>query len=219
MNRIQKQKNGNYNVLISGNTDSIISELSEYSITKMYLEEYESKEEAMIKSLDLPDLNWGNIVNYHKFEFKRLKDLIYNTIEDIGIYMEFIPILKSSIKLKKTVFDRINYYKNTFHPNKHVNDIIVFNIINPFTKNLKNVMPLLTRNKELNLDKSFTKDKKIISLVGTTKNNTRYTINLYPSVMYNWLKASEKIDNVEQMNENYKQALELQNKIDLSEYY
>ena len=66
MNRIQKQKDDSYNVLISGNSDSIISELSEYSITKMYIENYESKEEAMIKSLNLPDLNWGNIVSYHK---------------------------------------------------------------------------------------------------------------------------------------------------------
>ena len=45
MNRIQKQKDNSYNVLISGNSDSIISELSEYSITKMYIENYESKEE------------------------------------------------------------------------------------------------------------------------------------------------------------------------------
>tara|TARA_B100002019_G_C21099347_1_gene512700 strand:- start:64 stop:723 length:660 start_codon:yes stop_codon:yes gene_type:complete len=219
MNRIQKQKDNSYNVLISGNSDSIISELSEYSITKMYIENYESKEEAMIRTLDLPDLNWGNIVNYHKFEFKRLKDLIFKTIEDTSVYMEFVPILKSPKKLKKEVFDRISYYKNIFHPNKHINDIIVFNIINPFTKNLKNIIPLLTRNKDLNLEKSFTKDKIIISLVGTTKNNTPYTINLYPSVMYNWLKSSEKIEDKEQMNDTYKKALELQNNIDLSEYY
>jgi hypothetical protein len=216
MNRIQKIKNNLYSVLISGNTDSVISELSEYSISKMFIENYNTKEEAIQKAITLPDLNWGNIVNYHRYEFKRLKDIVYETISKYGTYIEFIPILKSPDKLKKEVFNRINYYKDTFHPNSHINDIIVFNIINPFSQNLKNIRPFLKNNKELNLNKSFTKDKKIFSLVGTTKNNTCYTINLYPSVLYNWLKTSEKISDIEKMNKNYKKTLELQDTIDKS---
>lgn len=216
MNRIQKIKNDSYLVLISGNTDSVISELSEYSISKMSIKNYKTKEEALQKSIELPDLNWGNIVNYHRYEFKRLKDIVYEEVSKYSNYVEFIPILKSPDKLKREVFNRINYYKNTFHPNSHINDIIVFNIINPFSQNLKNIIPFLKNNKELNLNKSFTKDKKIFSLIGTTRNNTSYTINLYPSVLYNWLKNSEKISNIEEMNNNYKKAIELQNTIDKS---
>ncbi len=216
MNRIQKIKNNLYSVLISGNTDSVISELSEYSISKMSIKNYNTKEEALNKAIELPDLNWAHIVNYHRYEFKRLKDIVYEVVSKYSSYVEFIPILKSPDKLKKEVFNRINYYKDTFHPNSHINDIIVFNIINPFSQNLKNIIPFLKNNKELHLNKSFTKDKKIFSLVGTTNNNTSYTINLYPSVLYNWLKNSEKISNIEKMNQNYKKALELQDTIDKS---
>ena len=137
MNRIQ-ELNGKYQVLISGNTEDFLGRLSKFSVSNAYLEEFDTLEKAQIRSFQLPDLNWYKIINYHKYEYKRIEKDIKNVIKNELNSLTFIfeSNLKSPQELKDIVFRRLNHYKNDFVLDSNINDIITYNISNPWSKNI-----------------------------------------------------------------------------------
>ena len=217
MNRIQ-EFNGQFQVLISGTTEDFLGRLSRFSVSNTYLENYNTLEEAQIKSFSLPDLNWFTIVNYHKHEYKRLTNDIKEIINTENITILFENKLKTPEELKESVFNRLNHYKNEFILDDNINDIISFHISNPWTENIIKLSNLFQKNNKLNIKFVKNKDNKIFNLIGINNNNTSYSIYLYPSVIYKFIRLSMNKKDKSNINKLYKESLVLQNTIDKSNF-
>lgn len=220
MNRIRKYKN-NYQVLITPhqkinvNFEFMLGGWTDPNLRNYEVREFKSLEDAHRLSLSMPDLPWDKLVLAHKDVYGKLHKIIKQIISKSDIVLDFESILMTSDMVKNVMFDRVMMNGNRFSLDGYMNDIINFNLINPWSHNLKDIAEILTDHPELNIYKSHEKHG-VIHLIGKTDIGTTYEIVLWPTMIAHWAKwALAKNPSRTQREETLRETLKIQQYLDL----
>lgn len=207
MNRIRKFNNI-YQVLITPNyttnpsIELLLGYILDENIMKFSLKEFDNLNDAMALSLSFPDLDWNKLISIHKNIFYQLN----NTIKQNLNYHKFIYDYKFNIlspqQLKNLIFNRVMNNGKRFIEFYNFNDIISFDIINPYTFNLIQIKNVLKNISKLNIVKIIQTNTHI-KLIGITQINTPYEIRLWNTLMYDYIYWIF-INNLHQTNFNDK---------------
>lgn len=197
MNRIRKINNI-YQVLINNNyTTNPSIELTLGALTEEQLKNYEIKEfnimqDAINIAYNLPDINFNKISSSCVDSYKRLDYLIQKYLNKLSI--TYKSKLLTPNEIKTSIFDRVSNYGDRFTFLYNFNDIITFDIINPWTNNLIHISNVLINIPELKIIR-IEKQQTHIKLIGLTEMNSTYEIRLWTSIIYNfmeWLYKNNK---------------------------
>jgi len=202
----------------------LIGSWTDNSIMGFQVKTYPTLSEAECEAVELPDINWDMLVDFHKDSYLFLRDHIDQAINKIDMAVEFKHYLASALQTKNRMFDRVikgqedlAEHNSTlgFRTVYNMNDIISFVIINPWMSNLRELADRLIRTDRLNI---FNKIEKpgIIQLVGRTDIDTTYEIILVPSIVYNWMGWRDKHPHVaiDMIKANYKNCIRAQKLVD-----
>lgn len=163
------------------------------------IKEFDTYSEAECEADNHPDINWDQLVDYHKDAYVFLKQYIQEILNHINIVVQFKPNLLTPEQTKNKMFERIlkgqkslkNNNTSDFRIVYDMNDIINFVIVNPWSKNLTEIELHLMKNARLNIFKRIEKNN-IIHLIGRTDIGTTYEILLVPSVINNWMEWRDR---------------------------
>ena len=191
MNRIRKFNN-KYQVLITPNyttnpsIELLLGYILDENIMKFSIKEFDSLNDALALALSFPDLDWNKLISIHKDIFFQLN----NTIKQNLNYHKFIYDYKFNIltpqQLKNLIFNRVMRNGKRFIEFYNFNDIISFDIINPYTNNLIQIKNVLKNISKLNIIKIIQTNTHI-KLIGITQNNSPYEIRLWHTLMYDYI--------------------------------
>ena len=191
MNRIRKFNN-KYQVLITPNyttnpsIELLLGYILDENIMKFSIKEFDSLNDALALALSFPDLDWNKLILIHKDIFFQLN----NTIKQNLNYHKFIYDYKFNIltpqQLKNLIFNRVMHNGKRFIEFYNFNDIISFDIINPYTNNLIQIKNVLKNISKLNIVKIIQTNTHI-KLIGITQNNSPYEIRLWHTLMYDYI--------------------------------
>lgn len=191
MNRIRKFNN-KYQVLITPNyttnpsIELLLGYILDENIMKFSIKEFDSLNDALALALSFPDLDWNKLISIHKDIFFQLN----NTIKQNLNYHKFIYDYKFNIltpqQLKNLIFNRVMRNGKRFIEFYNFNDIISFDIINPYTNNLIQIKNVLKNISKLNIVKIIQTNTHI-KLIGITQNNSPYEIRLWNTLMYDYI--------------------------------
>lgn len=191
MNRIRKFNN-KYQVLITPNyttnpsIELLLGYILDENIMKFSIKEFDSLNDALALALSFPDLDWNKLISIHKDIFFQLN----NTIKQNLNYHKFIYDYKFNIltpqQLKNLIFNRVMRNGKRFIEFYNFNDIISFDIINPYTNNLIQIKNVLKNISKLNIVKIIQTNTHI-KLIGITQNNSLYEIRLWHTLMYDYI--------------------------------
>ena len=157
--------------------------------------EYKSYYDAECEASGHPDINWDQLVDYHKDAFVCLRDHIQKLLSKTKISVQFKSQLMTPEQTKNTMFDRVLKGQQTmieksetsgFRTVYNMNDIISFSISNPWSKNLAELELILMQSDRLRIFNKIEKNT-IIHLIGRTDLGTTFEIVLVPSILNNWM--------------------------------
>lgn len=182
--------------------------------------------EAECVAIDMPDINWDTLVDFHKDSYLFLRDHVAKSLEMSGISVDFKPYLASPIQTKNRMFDRVlsgqdrlvvNGSTSGFRMVYDMNDIISFIIVNPWMSNLKLLSNILIKTDRLRIFNKLENDG-IIQLVGRTDIGTTYEIILVSSIIYNWIMWRQNNPEIspEMINSKLKNCIRSQKLMDNS---
>jgi len=220
MNRI-RNINNKYEVLINNNyTTNPSIEVSLGELFNTQLRNYEIKifdnlQDALNLAYNYPPLNFNKMHSDCVDNFKKLTYIINKILKEQNVNIK--PKLLLPEEIKNMLFDRILQKGRRFTFYYNFNDIISFDIINPYYHNLIQLINILQQTKELRIikiEKTFTH----IKVIGLTDNNITYEIRLWTSILFNfmtWIKNNNK-NLLDYMNElqlklNEQNLLDIQN--------
>lgn len=145
MNRIRKYKNG-YQVLITPHNindptglELMIGGWTDSSLRNYEIKEFKTYDDALCETYKYGDIPWEKIVMMHKDSYEKLYKLVRHTVHEIDTIMDFEPLLMTPEMLKNVMFDRVMINGNRFTLNYNMNDIISFNISNPWSRHLTDI--------------------------------------------------------------------------------
>lgn len=222
MNRIRKYNN-HYQVIITNSNNNlpfsnvILGTTLDQYIHNYKLVTFHSLQDALYLSYNYPDINWHKIILDHKYIYHRLLSQINNIIKASNVNYILIPHLLSPDQLKQSIFNKI-MKKN----NDRINDkyIISFTITNPWFINLSNLATVLINHREhlyrndLRLFHKKIIDNSFIYIYGKTENGTIYTIELIPSLIYDWMVNNGNLSDNLLLDKSYKKIIDKQKVID-----
>lgn len=222
MNRVRKHGN-KFQVLITphhiyhAGFELMLGNWTDTHLKNYRIETFDSWEDAMDRAYQYPDINWDQMILWHKDIFSKLHGIIKYELDVNNFKVEYEPKLLNPYQAKNLMFDRVMMFGNRFRLGYHMNDIISFHIINPFSSNLKEIGHILSTNDALRIIYK-TIDNEVIRLVGKTDIGTTYEIVLWPTLISQWAKWG--YDNP-QIPENIKiiqlkKTVEQQKKLDVS---
>jgi hypothetical protein len=199
MNRVRQYGN-KFQVLITPHhrfhtgIELMLGNWTDPHLVNFRVETYNSWEDAMDRAYQFPDINWDQLVLYHKDIFAKIFDVIKYEISvnnfDVSNY--FIePRLLNSYQIKDIMFDRVIGFGERFRLAYNMNDIISFRITNPYTVNLEELAEIFSVNQALRINFK-TQEDGVIKLVGKTDIGTTYEIILWPTLVAQWGKWAEK---------------------------
>lgn len=220
MNRI-RNINNKYEVLINNNyTTNPSIEVSLGELFNTQLRNYEIKifdnlQDALNLAYNYPLLNFNKMHSDCVDNFKKLTYLINKVLKEQNVNIK--PKLLEPDEIKNMLFDRILQKGRRFTFYYNFNDIISFDIINPYYHNLIQLINILQQTKELRIIK-IEKTLTHIKVIGLTDNNITYEIRLWTSILFNfmtWIKNNNK-NLLDYMNElqlklNEQNLLDIQN--------
>jgi len=160
------------------------------------VKEFNTYFDAECEAVNHPDINWDQLVDYHKDSYTFLKQHIQSMLDNLTYIVRFDSKLLSPEQTKNKMFDRVLdgqdriVKKNDtsgFRTVYDMNDIISFVITNPWSKNLTDIQLHLMKSERLNIFSRIEKNN-ITHLIGRTELGTTYEIILIPDVLYNWIK-------------------------------
>jgi hypothetical protein len=201
MNRIRKYNN-KYQVLITPHQpynpgfEFLLGSWTDPGLIGFEVKEYDAYYDAECEALRYPDINWTQLVDYHRAIYHDLKDKLGDMVQESRMALQFKSMLLTPELTKNKMFDRVISgqemvaQKNTtvgFRPVLDMNDIIEFVIINPWTRNLREMEQRLIANTRLNIFNKIEKNN-IVHLIGRTDIGTTYEILLVPSILNNWME-------------------------------
>lgn len=190
MNRIRKINN-TYQVLVNQNyttnpsIELTLGSLTDEKLLNYEIVEFQSMQDALNLAYNMPDINFNKISSSCVDAYKRLNKLIQRYLKNMSI--TFKSKLLNPNELKTITFDRISNLGNRFTFLYNFNDVIAFDIINPWTNNLINISNILVNIPELNIIR-IEKQQTHIKLVGLTEMNTTFEIRLWTSLIYNFME-------------------------------
>ena len=158
--------------------------------------EYGTYYDAECEATNHPDINWDQLVDYHKDAYVFLRDHLQQILSKSKLTVQFKSQLMTPGQTKNTMFDRVMRGQQTmikkndtsgFRTVYNMNDIINFSISNPWTKNLAELELFLMQSDRLRIFSRIEKNS-IVHLVGRTDIGTTYEIILVPSVLSNWME-------------------------------
>ena len=197
MNRI-RQSGAYYQVLVTPyqkyNTgfEFLLGSWTDEALTGFEVRQYRTFAEAENIALDFPDINWVQLVEFHRDNYVKLRAEIKTIVDHSGLVVGFKPTLLSPMETKNKMFDRVASKQNgQFRLVYQMNDIISFVITNPWSRNLVEMEQQVLSNANLRIFKRFEKNK-IVHLVGRTDIGTTYEICLMPCIMENWIAWKEQ---------------------------
>jgi hypothetical protein len=173
----------------------LIGSWTDESIRGFEVITFNSLNEAECVAIDMPDINWDMLVDFHKDSFLFLKEHISQVINKTNIAVDFTHYLATPNQTKNRMFDRVMRGREILTEKQsmtgfrlvyNMNDIISFVIVNPWMKNLKILADRLIKTDRLKIFNKIEKDG-IIQLVGRTDIDTTYEIILASSVIHNWM--------------------------------
>lgn len=220
MNRI-RNINNKYEVLINNNyTTNPSIEISLGELFNTQLRNYEIKifdnlQNALNLAYDYPPLNFNKMHSDCVDNFKKLTYLINKILKEQNVNIK--PKLLLPDEIKNMLFDRVLQKGRRFTFYYNFNDVISFDIINPYYHNLIQIASLLQKTKELRIIK-IEKTLTHIKVIGLTDNNITYEIRLWTNVLHNfmnWINYNNK-NLLDYMNElqlkiNEQNLLDIQN--------
>ena len=220
MNRI-RNINDKYEVLINNNyTTNPSIEISLGELFNTQLRNYEIKilnnlQDALNLAYEYPPLNFNKMHSDCVDNFKKLTYIINKILKEQNVNIK--PKLLLPDEIKNMLFDRILQKGRRFTFYYNFNDIISFDIINPYYHNLIEISSILQQTKELRIIK-IEKTLTHIKVIGLTDNNITYEIRLWTSILFNfmtWIKNNNK-NLLDYMNElqlkiNEQNLLDIQN--------
>lgn len=186
-----------------------------FSIDDQYLRTYKvlnfnSLADAQVEAFKYPDLDWDNLILLNENAYIDLKKIIFDILKSRKFIVQYEPRITNSLTLKNIIFDRVIKYGKRFNQSYQMNDIFSFNIINPWSKNLKDIAFCLASDRRLRIIKMVTINN-VTTLIGKTEVDTTYEICLWPTLIYNWAVATQH-DNSDKIYLN--KILNLQKTID-----
>lgn len=199
MNRIRKISDNKYQVLTNHHLRMLpdsplyIGNIDDPDLMNYQIIETSNLNDALAESYKYSDINWKKIIDHHKYIFIRLKELIQSIINDYKLEVTFNPIYIDEGNFKNNVFERVEKYKNDTNFRFENLDIIEFDIVNPWTKNLQYIAEILTKHRgylyrdDLRIYYEQVIKGKMIYLYGKTELGTNYKIKLIPTLLYQWL--------------------------------
>jgi hypothetical protein len=223
MNRVRKIGD-EYQVLLTphqrfhSGIELMLGNWTDPHLENYYVETYKSWEDAMARAYNFPDINWDQLILYHKDIYSKLFEIIRYEIDVNNFDMTLKPILLNSHQVKNLMFDRVADFGKRFRLIYHMNDIISFRISNPYTANLKDLAEILSVNQALRIMYT-SNDNGVIRLVGKTDLGTSYEIILAPSLVDNWEKWATKNyhlpedDKMKKLRDVLKQQKEIDKKL------
>ena len=225
MNRVRQYDN-KFQVLITphhiyhSGFELMLGNWTDAHLKNYRIDTFNSWEEAIEKAYQFPDINWDQMVLWHKDIFSKLYGIIKYEININNFNVEFEPKLLNSYQLKDVMFNRIMIFGERFRLGYHMNDIISFHIINPFTSNLEELAEIFSVNQALRIVYK-TNDKGIIRLVGKTDIGTFYEIVLWPTIISHWAKWAYANPNVPEIIKvkQLEKTVEKQRKMDNSDIH
>lgn len=173
----------------------LLGSWTDESIMGFEVRTFSTYAEAECEAIEMPDINWDALVDFHKDSYMFLKDHIAEALYKTNIAVDFKHYLATPVQTKNRMFDRVIRgqdmlaEKNStsgFRMTYNMNDIISFIVINPWLNNLRELADRFIRTDRLKIFNKIEKDG-IIQLVGKTDIETTYEILLVPSVIYNWM--------------------------------
>lgn len=231
MNRIRKYNN-KYQVLTTPHQkynsgfEFLLGSWTDEGLMGFNVEEYESYKEAVDQTYDSPDINWDQLIEFHKDNFYFLSNELDKIIKQSTIPVRIKSHLMKPEEAKNKLFDRVIKGQdianiddeNSFRLIYDMNDIISFVITNPWSKNLNELSQRLIQHSRLNIF-NIIKKNSVIHLIGRTDIGTTYEIILVPDTINNWMLWRNINSNVlskEKLVLSLRNIIKLQNNIDNS---
>lgn len=188
MNRIRKIS-GQYQVLVGPSTDYVIGGWMDPFPHQFSVEIYDYLEEAQVRALDLPEMNWSRMVEIHECEFKRIAKEVKAVLDKGGFTYNYYPKLKTPDQVKNKFFDTVLTAQESgqnVQMSEQISDVMTIIITNPWSKNLKEMTKNLKFSKKFEIFNAFIVKNKIIHLQARSRMDTPYEIQLWPNLLYHW---------------------------------
>jgi hypothetical protein len=193
MNRVRKI-NDQYQVLLTphrrydSGIELMLGNWTDPHFDGFYVETYNTWEDAMSRAYQLPDINWDQLVLFHKDIYSKLFDIVRYEINVNSFDVQIEPRLLLPRQAKDLMFDRVLGFGERFRLAYHMNDVIAFFITAPYSANLMELAEILSVNQALRIAYKTEDDTGIIRLVGKTDLGTSYEILLAPTLIAHWSK-------------------------------
>lgn len=197
MNRIRiiKDENDNelYQVLITpthrfdSSFELMLGNWNDENLNNFQIKTFANSNDAMATAYNYPDISWEKLIIFHTDIYQNLFKIIQFHIDNNNFSVEFNYHMMKPEEVKNNMFDRIIKQGQRFRLKYNANDIISFNIFNPWFNNIKALANILKVDKRLRIKKLIS-ENNIIRLIGTTDIGTSYEIVLWTSLIGQWAK-------------------------------
>ncbi len=166
-----------------------------------------------------PDINWEQLVDFHKDSFNDIKHKLYLTQRQINMSTNFKATLLSPEKLKNAMFERTfnKSFGKIFGSLSETNCTFFFRVTNPWYENVIAIAKYIINIPELRIFQHKS-EHKIVSLIGRTDIGTIYEILIMPDLLshlMDWLLL-HKISDVTTIEKYINKMLPIQHVIDNS---
>lgn len=221
MDRIRRYKDG-FQVLITPNQqynvgfEYVIGSWSDGSLRGFKVVEVDSLDKAVDLADNHPNINWDQLVEFHKDSFLYLGALINKIVSYSRLPVSINSKLMEPNEVKHTMMNRVLKYQNdgSFRIVNNMNDIVSFEISAKTSIDLEKLSTHLMKNSKLRIFKAYEKNK-VIHLVGRTDISTTYEIILVPSLIKEWINMINKKNmTAEETISSLEEIISIQNKID-----
>lgn len=184
MNRLRKINN-KYEILIipqllyQPGLELMLGNWIDKNFNCFKIKQYNDAQTAINMSCKYSEINFDQLVLFHKEIYNKLYELVVKELEQINEKIILTPQLLDSYSVRNNFFNRVKLLGDDFRLLYHMTDIISFDI------NVKNkilailVAKILSSNQSLRI--IYKIDTKYIKLVGQTDIGTTYEINIYYS--------------------------------------
>jgi hypothetical protein len=226
MNRIRKHNN-RFQVLIAPHQkynpgfEFLLGSWTDEGLMGFQVLEFNTYYEAEKLSIEQPDINWDQLVEFHKDAYVFLRSQINDVLKKTNIAVQLKSYLLTPIQTKNKMFDRVLRGQNgndetSFRLVYDMNDIISFIIVNPWTRNLQEIETYLLNHERLNIFNT-TRQNGVVHLIGRTDIGTTYEILLIPSLLDNWMEWRNLNSNIlpnSKLNAGLRECIKTQRNID-----
>jgi len=220
MNRIRKFSN-KYEVLITpyhkfdSAMEIIMGGWKSEDLVGYSIKTFDFMDDALEEAYKYPNIIWNKLSSDHIENYKDLYTHIQDLLNDHLYITEFKGRLLSGDDIKETMFNRVKRNDLQFRLYNNLDDIISFQIINPWTSNCVNISKMLIKKYDLRIIKNEVVNK-IICLTGETTVGTTYEIKIIPTIMFQLIEWNKLHPNVNKTNLDtlMPQYIKLQDTID-----